>query len=163
MLAEIKADTALVALRQILRATELSSRRLAQRSGLTPSQLIILQLIGKNAGTNPSVIAKEAGLTQATVTSLLDKLERAKLINRQRDTDDMRRIIVRLTDKGRETLDGAPDLLQDQFSARFGALEDWEQSYLIAALERVASMLGADDLDASPVLDIGAIDEANKV
>lgn len=154
-----KSETALIALRQILRATELSSRALARESGLTTSQLIILQIIAKVEDAVPSVIAREASLTQATVTSLIDKLEKRRMVKRRRDEEDRRRVLIDLTETGRRALSGAPDLLQNRFEARFMKLQEWEQSFLIAALERVASILDAEELDAAPVLDVGAIDK----
>lgn len=157
---ENRSETALIALRQILRATEMSSRKLAGQSGLTPSQLIILQIIGRLEHAMPSQLARETSLTQATVTALVDKLERRSMVTRRKDTEDKRRVIVELTDLGRQTLSVAPDLLQDQFISRFDRLDAWEQSMLIAALEKVASLLGAEEIDASPVLDVGAIDKA---
>lgn len=157
-----KSDIALIALRQILRATELNSRALANQWGVTPSQLIILQIIGSLENAVPSVIAREATLTQATVTSLIDKLERQGMVSRRKDTEDRRRVFVDLTDKGRGCLVGAPDMLQERFEARFSKLPEWEQFSLIAALERVAAMLGAEDIDASPVLHVGEIDDHPK-
>lgn len=154
-----KSNIALISLRQILRATEMSARALAHESGLTPSQLIILQIIGRLDNAVPSVIARDATLTQATVTSLIDKLEKRGMVRRHRDTEDRRRVLIDLTDAGRKALGGAPDLLQDRFEARFSKLPEWEQSYIIAALERVAAILGAEEIDASPVLDVGAIDK----
>ena len=41
---------------------------------------------------------------------------------------------------------------------RFAALEDWEQSLLIAGLERTASLLDAEGLEATPVLDVGRVE-----
>lgn len=155
-----KSEIALISLRQILRATEMSARGLARESGLTPSQLIILQIIGKLDHAVPSVIAKDATLTQATVTSLIDKLEKRGMVRRHRDTEDRRRVLIDLTDEGRKALSGAPDLLHYRFQTRFEQLPEWEQSYLIAALERVAAILGAEDIDAAPVLDVGAIDKS---
>lgn len=154
-----KADMALIALRQILRATDISARALAGQSGLSPSQLIILQLVAASDEVTPSQLAREASLTQATVTVLLDKLERRSLVTRRKDTRDKRRVIVDLTDLGQHTLSAAPDLLQDEFVSRFDGLPSWEQSMLVAALERVASLLDAENIDAAPVLDIGAIDK----
>ena len=154
-----KSEAALISLRRILRATEMNSRVLAREWGFTPSQLIVLQIIGKTDNAVPSAIAREASLTQATVTSLIDKLELRHLVERRRDTEDRRRVLVSLTDKGKSALSSAPDLLQERFEARFKKLPEWEQSYLIAALERVAAILDAEDIDASPVLDVGAIDQ----
>lgn len=146
-------------MRQILRATEMNVRKLAGQSGLTPSQLIILQIVGKLEHAMPSQIAREASLTQATVTTLIDKLERRSLVKRRKDEQDKRRVIIDLTEFGQQTLSIAPDLLQDQFSSRFNQLAPWEQSMLIASLEKVASLLDAEEIDASPVLDVGAIDK----
>ena len=41
---------------------------------------------------------------------------------------------------------------------RFSRLQDWEQSKILSSLQRVAAMMNAGDIDASPVLDLGAID-----
>ncbi|MGH8195559.1 MAG: MarR family winged helix-turn-helix transcriptional regulator [Woeseiaceae bacterium] len=155
---EDRSETALVALRRILRATELNSRLLASQTGLTISQSIILQLIAHDGRVLPSSVARAARLTQATVTSLVDKLERNGLVTRSRDTEDRRRVWVEVTPAGRRALAASPDLLQDRFRANFQKLEDWEQSMVIAALERVSTMLDAGTIDASPVLDIGDID-----
>lgn len=153
-----RSDTALVALRRILRATELNSRALARQSGLTTSQLIVLQIIGRSGRTTPGAVAQSARLSQATITALVDRLERRGLVTRRRDTKDRRRIWVEMTERGDAALVEAPDTLQDRFRSRFDQLEDWEQAFVIAALERVASLLDAAEIDASPVLDVGAID-----
>jgi hypothetical protein len=46
----------------------------------------------------------------------------------------------------------APKPLQDRFVDRFTKLESWEQHHIVAALERVATMMDAEDLDAAPLL-----------
>ncbi len=154
-----RSEIALVALRRILRATEINARALAREAGLTPSQHIILQLIDTLPSPTPSAVAKEASITQATVTSLIDKLERQGFVERRRDDIDRRRVIVDVTDKGAHALRDAPDILQDRFRGRFARLDAWEQSMIITVLERIASILDAEDIDAAPVLDIGAIDK----
>jgi DNA-binding MarR family transcriptional regulator len=153
-----RSNSALVALRRILRATELNARQLASQTGMTPSQLIILQIVAKNGKALPSTVAREAHLTQATVTSLVDKLVSAGLVRRRRDTEDRRRIWIEMTDAGQQRLKDSPDLLQDRFEASFDRLHDWQQATLVAALEQVSGMLDAGTLDASPVLDVGEID-----
>ena len=152
-------DHALIALRQILRATEISSRALAKQCSLTPSQLILMELIAKSSGATPSALAKEISLSHATVTALIDKLESRKLMVRTPDTTDKRRVIVALTKEGIATLESAPSILQQRFERGFEKLEDWEQSFLVAALERTVALLDAEELDAAPVLDVGAIGE----
>jgi DNA-binding MarR family transcriptional regulator len=87
---EDRADTALVALRRILRATELNARELARQTGLTTSQFIILQIIGRDGSAMPSSVAKTARLTPATVTAIVAKLEHGGLVTRRRGVEDRR-------------------------------------------------------------------------
>lgn len=152
-----RTEDALIALRQILRATEINSRNLAKSSGLTPSQHIMLQVLSKSRRLTPSAIAKEVSLSQATVTALIDKLAARGLIRREKDIEDKRRVFIELTSEGDEVIDSAPGILQERFENRFAKLADWEQAFLVAALERTASILDAEELDAAPVLDVGLL------
>lgn len=153
-----RSDTAVTALRRILRAAELGSKDLARESGLTTSQLVILQIIGREGKMMPSAISQAATLTQATITTLVSKLEKRGFVTRRKDTEDRRCVWVEITPKGRQALAAAPDSLQERFSRAFGHLDDWEQAMIIAALERVGGLLDAENLDASPILEVGAID-----
>ncbi|MCZ7676538.1 MAG: MarR family transcriptional regulator [Roseovarius sp.] len=146
-------DVCLIALRRILRATDTYARELAQSAGLTAVQFRALQLIAETGHTTATGIAQRMLVSQATVTALVDKLVRKGLVMREKSHTDRRQTNIILTDLGRATIDNAPDPLQQQFVKRFEALEDWEQSMLVAALERVAMMLNAADLDAAPLLD----------
>ena len=153
-----RSQQALSAMRQILRATENYARNLSRSTGLTASQLLLLQVLDQHGETTAGQIAAHMGITQATTTSLLHKLEARDLVRRQRGDSDRRQVWLSLTAEGREKLAAAPDGLQEIFKERFENLESWEQAMLVAALERVVALLDADALDAAPVLDVGAID-----
>lgn len=155
-----RTDAALIAIRRILRATEQYERELAQAAGLTPAKLRVLQILSGNEGrrATPTRLATQMGVSQATVTALVDQLERLGLTHRERSSTDRRQLIVILTAAGAEALATAPDALQQHFVRGFTALQDWEQAMLVASLERVAAMLNASGIDASPVLTLGEID-----
>jgi len=155
---EKRSQQALIVLRRILRATENRARTLSRQSGLTASQLLLLQTLENEGECTAGTIAARLGITQATTTSLVQKLEAKGLVVRKRGATDRRTVWLTLSESGRTKLAEAPDSLQELFSQRFEKLEDWEQMMLMASLERVASMLDAEELDASPVLDIGALD-----
>ncbi len=150
-------DAALIALRQILQATEINSRALAKSSGLTASQHIVLQVLATESGLTQAALAQRASLSQATVTTLLEKMGARGLIDRQRDACDKRRVLVKITEEGQRTLDAAPSLLQARFAKRFAMLEDWEKAFLVAALERTVTLFDAGEIDAAPYLEIGQI------
>lgn len=157
-----RSETALIALRRILRATEFNARNLSKASGLTPSQLLALQYLHDQGEATPTEISAHASLKQATVTVLLDRLEERKFIKRQKDAKDGRRMLISLTASGRKALEASPDALQKTFQERFRKLTNWEQASIIASLERVASLLDAESIEAGPILDIGALDEPPK-
>ncbi len=155
-----RTDVSLIALRRILRATELYGRRLAKEAGMTAVQFRVLQIIAENGHATPTAIAHRMGVTQATMTALIDKLVKRGLVERRRSETDRRQTNVFITEAGRETVNDAPDPLQQRYVKNFEALEDWEQAMIVAALERVAAMLDAGEIDASPVLDIGEFGKA---
>ena len=157
-----RSEDALIALRQIQRRTEQASRRLASTAGLTPSQLLVMQILNDRGETTAGEISKLTQLKHATITSLVDKLVARGLLARRRSDEDRRRVWLTLLPEGAQALTAAPDLLQEVFQTRFDELPDWHQSMLVSALERVAVLLDAEELDAAPILDIGALDEKPK-
>lgn len=155
---EDRTHSTLVALRRILRATDQHSKALARATGLTTPQWVVLQIVAEAGETTPKVIAGRARISQATVSALIDRLEARGLVARTRGETDRRQIWITLTEAGRTTLRSAPDALQSVFAERFGDLADWEQAMILAALERVAALLNAEAIDASPLLDSAAIE-----
>jgi len=150
-------DNILVAIRRIMRAVDLHSKKLSKKSGLTAPQLIILLALRKNGPMAPSVIAKKVSLSQATVTSILDRLDNAGYTRRDRSTEDKRVVYACLTPLGQEKMAEAPELLQSGFLREFRKLEEWERTQLLSSLQRIATMMDAEDIDASPILEIGEI------
>mgnify|MGYP001575881998 CR=1 FL=1 len=151
-------EQVLTSLRRVIRATDLHSKHLAKTSGLTAPQILLLLAIRKLEGAAIGQLANEVSLSQATVTNILDRLEKRDLVKRERSTTDKRRVHVHLTDKGIEVLIDAPMQLQEHFSRQFNELQEWEQTMIVAALQRVAAMMDAEHIDASPVLAVGVLD-----
>ncbi|MRI34978.1 MarR family transcriptional regulator [Endozoicomonas sp. OPT23] len=151
---------ALVLLRQIIRSADMQDKDISRGTGLTPAQLMLMQTVREKFRLTTGELAKEMALTQATVTSILDRLERKELIARERGTDDKRKVWISLTDDGVELMKGAPTTQQDIFVRHFEDMQSWEQSTVVASLERISFMLNAQHLDAAPLLDIGQIDRA---
>jgi DNA-binding MarR family transcriptional regulator len=151
-------EAVLIALRRVIRATDLHSKHLAKTTGLTAPQILLLQTIHTKGEVTIGEIAADMSLSQATVTTIIDRLEKRVLVARQRSALDKRKVHALLTPEGERMLALAPVPLQDQFSKRFEMLDTWEQSMIIASLQRIANMMDADEIDASPVLDLGALD-----
>lgn len=155
-----KSQDVLVLLRQIIRATELHDKQLSRVTGLTMPQLMSMQTLHMQGPMTVGALAKEMNLTQATVTSILDRLEKKQLVTRVRSQEDKRKVLVYPTDEALDLLKSAPATLQDRLITAFEQMQTWEQSMIISSLERISSLLGADTLDAAPMLDVGPLDRS---
>lgn len=153
-----KYEELLVAIRRVIRAIDLRSKKLSKDVGITGPQLLVLQELKADPGITAKRVSDLVNLSQATVTSILDRLENKQLISRVRSESDRRRIALYLTETGEQTLNDAPRSMEDSFIERFNKLEDWEQSLLLSSVQRVANMMDANELDAAPILNIGEID-----
>jgi DNA-binding MarR family transcriptional regulator len=152
----------LASLRRTIRAVDLQSRRLVDRFGLTGPQLVVLQAAAELEPVTAGALAAAVHLSRPTITGILDRLGEHGLIHRVRSEHDRRQWLITITPRGRKILDKAPSPLQDRFRAELARLEDWEQSQILATLQRVASMMEAEDLDAAPVLATGSV-EADRI
>tara|TARA_R110001592_G_scaffold160530_1_gene392715 strand:- start:563 stop:1126 length:564 start_codon:yes stop_codon:yes gene_type:complete len=151
-------EKVLKSIRQVIRATDLHSRHVTRLVGLTTSQLILLKVVRDQKLSTISELANTISLSQATLTSILDRLEAAGYVLRERSALDKRKVQVNITDVGREVLEMAPEPLQDAFIRQFSALKDWERGMIQASLQRVVEMMDAGSIDASPLLDVGQLD-----
>ena len=150
-------DQVIAALRRITRAIDLHSRGLMQAIGLTAPQLAALQAIERLQPITIGALAKSIHLSQATLTGILTRLENRKFVSRERSGTDRRTVVVKLTSEGNTVLETAPSLLQDRFRRELLTLAEWEQTQMLATLQRIASMMDAERIDAAPVLGAGGV------
>lgn len=148
----------LSAVRRLIRATDLDSKQLARQTNLSTSQLLVLELLAEGSPQTVGSIAERVGLAQATITNMVDRLAERDLVERRRNETDRRQVNVILTPAGFALQDKAPTALHTRFVENFSALQEWEKTAILAALQRVAALMEAKDLDAWPVLDVGSID-----
>jgi DNA-binding MarR family transcriptional regulator len=85
---------------------------IAESLGLGPTDLKCLDLVRGESDLTASHVAKATGLSTSAVTALLDRLENAGLITRERDLADRRRIFIR------------PAGRQDEIARAFAPLGD---------------------------------------
>lgn len=140
------------AIRRILRAVELHSRRLQEGYGLTGPQLATMRALESAGPLSPARISERVHLSRATVTGILTRLERRGLVERSPAPGDGRSVRISLAPAGLEVLARAPSLLQERFRAELARLAGWERLQLLSSLERIASMMDASGLEASPHL-----------
>lgn len=74
----------------------LLNHRVGGRLELKDVDLDCLDLISSHGPVSPGALARRAGLHPATMTGILDRLERGGWVARERDPDDRRAVVVRV-------------------------------------------------------------------
>jgi DNA-binding MarR family transcriptional regulator len=140
-------DQIMVALRRITRAMDQRSRLLLQGYGLTTPQLATLLAIARLQPVTAGAVAREIHLGHSTVTGILDRLQRRGWIGRSRGQHDRRSVSLCLTDIGRQFLETAPSLMDDRCRAQLAGMAEWEQTQILATLQRVADMMDTNRVE----------------
>ena len=142
----------LIALRRIMRAVDLHSKKLEKDYKLTGPQLLILTEIVKTDAITIGELATSVSLSNATITGIIDRLEKHGLARRIRGLNDRRQIFIEVTESCREILASAPPPLQEQFIERFEKLALGERKKILDSLEKVAAMMNVRHLEVAPML-----------
>lgn len=110
-----------------------------ERFGLTFARLGILSLLLGNpkGGMTPSELAEQGGITRATVTGLLDGLEKEGLVERIKHPEDRRMLHVHLTARGRELVAASLPAHFERAAAIVGHLTPAELQQLTALMEKI--------------------------
>lgn len=140
----------LVALRQIIRATDLHSKHVMKVCGLTVPQLVVLLAIEELGAVTVREISRHVSLSQATVTTILNRLEARGFITRARNACDKRVVNSSLTEKGRDVLINTPPLMDGHFMQSYEMLGQKEREKILASLQKVAHLMAPDDVDPRP-------------
>ena len=145
----------LMALRRIIRAVDLYSRKLNSEFRITSPQLICLYSVSRKDGMTLSELAKKVNLGISTVNGIVDRLEEKGFLTRTRSEEDRRRVVLSITGLGQDIAGAAPALLQDRLADSLRQLPDLEQAAIALSLERVVELMEAGHLDTSPNLVLG--------
>ena len=115
------------------------------RHGLSQGRFLILIVLYRtpDEAVSPSELAEKIGVTRATMTGLLDGLERDELIKRYAHPEDRRKISIRLMEKGIETLQHMLPDYYERIGKLMQALTEDERQQFIALLEKVNEGLPA--------------------
>jgi DNA-binding MarR family transcriptional regulator len=115
---------------------------LVQPFGLSPSSALVLGILADSAAPlPPNQIAERLIISRATVTGLLDSLERRGYIRRLPHATDRRMLLIELTDTGRQVAHDFRLLVHRHQKSWLAALDQDEQQQLIQLLHRLQAAL----------------------
>ena len=104
---------------------------------LSVPQFRVLAYLNRRAGGSLSEVAEHIGLTRPAMSVLMNGLVNGKLVTRQTDPDDRRRLTLTLTRAGHSLYAAARQHSQAQLAAQLETLAPDERATLRATLEQL--------------------------
>ena len=108
---------------------------------LTPPQYYILSLLVERDGRPFKELADALACTRATITGIVDTLEKKGLVTRTPHPDDRRSMLVKLTAEGKRLLQATPGLEETFGSCCCNLLPEEETRELIKLLKKLSASL----------------------
>lgn len=114
-----------------------------QAQGVSQGRFTVLMLLydkacGESNVLTPAQLAEQAGVTRATMTGLIDTLERDGMVTRTPDPADRRMLSVELTAKGVEFLERMLPGHFERIRSLMTALSENERRTLVKLLGKIA-------------------------
>jgi len=139
-------------LRRIVRAIDLYSRELKANCGLTIPQLVCLSAIVREKQITAVSLSLQVHLSPSTLVGILDRLEKAGLIQRKRSAEDRRQVIIKASDAGKNAIDRAPSPLQENLISGLDDMPAKEQAAIAQSLETIVTLMEAHEIKVAPLL-----------
>lgn len=116
-----------------------AEHRFLARHRISQGRFTVLMLLHRSCGQSrtPAELAEESNVTRATMTGLIDTLERDGLASRKADSEDRRTIHVELTERGRVFIEEMMPEYFQRVSEIIGALDASEQRELTVLLQKI--------------------------
>lgn len=140
------ADVAQVfnSLRRLVHALHNASRDTERRLGVTGAQLFVLTQLRATPSISINALAERTMTHQSTVSVVVRRLVRRKLVKKIRATDDARRVELTLTPAGTALLRRAPELVQVRLARAIESIEPRERQILARGLQHLVRTIGVD-------------------
>ncbi len=109
------------------------------KHGISHGRFVVLMLLDQDStrGFHPSDMAERIGVTRATMTGLLDGLERDELVERRQNDEDRRTITIHLTEKGKQLLKDMLPFHFQRVAALMKQLSESDRKQLVSLLKKM--------------------------
>jgi DNA-binding MarR family transcriptional regulator len=106
---------------------DLQARFLTDRAGLSASAGFLLNRVSREGPARLTTLAAKEGVSQPSMTQLIQRLERQGLVTRRTDPDDGRVALVAITEAGQVLLDARKESRRERLTALLATLSSEEE------------------------------------
>jgi DNA-binding MarR family transcriptional regulator len=122
-------------------ATDLTARHLSDRTGLSASAGFLLNRVRREGPARLTALAAMEGVSQPSMTQLIQRLERQGLVTRLADPDDGRVALVDITEAGQALIAERTQMRRERLTALMATLSPEEQAALALSAHVVLPIL----------------------
>ena len=134
--------TALDAIRRIVQALRVSARSAERRLGVSGAQLFVLHALADEPARSLNDLAARTYTHQSSVSVVVDRLAKRRLVSRSRSPQDGRRIVLELTPSGRSLLRASPEVAQIRLIHALRDLSRKDAHALARVMSHVVERMG---------------------
>ena len=131
-------------LRRLVHSMHNASRDTERRLGVTGAQLFVLTQLRATPSLSINALADRTMTHQSTVSVVVRRLVRRKLVKKVRAADDARRVELTLTPAGVALLRRAPEAMQTRLTRAIQEIDETERGVLAHGLQQLVHAMGAD-------------------
>lgn len=136
------AGRAMFALREVIRAFNVATKKLERKFGLSGAQLETLEILRDNPGLSPTDLAHRTATDQSTASVVVKRLADSGLVERRQPEGDRRRTNLTVTCEGEAVLAKAPASVPSRLREAFMRMAQPERVTLTHLLERWLGLAG---------------------
>lgn len=112
---------------------------------VTPAQLHILMWLGNDGALTMGELARRVGVTEKTITGVVDRMERDRLVQRERDPADRRVVHVTLAPRGTTLHRSIDQGIESKLKQLLALLEAGDRRHLVRITEKLTAKLAAEE------------------
>jgi DNA-binding MarR family transcriptional regulator len=139
-------------------AMDLTARFLSDRADLSASAAFVMNRVCREGPIRLTTLAAREGVSQPSMTQLIQRLERLGLVARLADPDDGRAALIGITEDGQTLLNDRKRMRRERLKALMATLTPEEESALWLAARVALPALHRLAANAGCPADHGAVD-----
>lgn len=149
------ADTLMLELRRFIAGVILFNQRVADRVNMNPTDMQCIHLLQLMGPLTPGKLAECTRLSTGGVTVVLDRLEKAGLVRRERNPNDRRSVVVHLEPSATVQIEEHYAGVEAQTKALLASCPERELKTVLKFFTRINAMGEDPTVEAKPASDRG--------
>ena len=138
-------------IRRLIRAVYQDTSKMSRQFGLTGAQSAVLRMLFKNGPLSSAALSRRLFVTPSNITGIIDRLVKKGQVERVRQKNDRRVVLITMTEDGETLSRSLPDPIEKKLIAQVSNLETEHVQLLTVALTQILNLIDAKEVADTPL------------